>query len=46
MSSTDQSASAPGHPHSLESLLRQQRNIVQLLRNQKAGPNVYPGVPA
>ena len=31
---------------SLESLLQRQRNIVEFLRNQKTGPNVYPGVPA
>jgi glycine cleavage system aminomethyltransferase T len=31
---------------SLESLLNGAGNIVELLRNQQAGPNVYPGVPA
>ena len=31
---------------SLESLLKGAGNIVELLRNQQAGPNVYPGVPA
>jgi syringate O-demethylase len=31
---------------SLESLLSSSGNIVELLRNQQAGPNVYPGVPA
>lgn len=31
---------------SLESLLSKSGNIVELLRNQQAGPNVYPGVPA
>jgi syringate O-demethylase len=31
---------------SLESLLAGAGNIVELLRNQQAGPNVYPGVPA
>lgn len=46
MSSTEPSATARERSHSLESLLRGQRNIVQLLRNQQAGPNVYPGVPA
>ncbi|MEG3089090.1 syringate O-demethylase [Sphingomonas sp. PB4P5] len=31
---------------SLQSLLDQSGNIVELLRNQQTGPNVYPGVPA
>jgi glycine cleavage system aminomethyltransferase T len=31
---------------SLQSLLSGAGNIVELLRNQQAGPNVYPGVPA
>ena len=31
---------------SLESLLGSAGNVVELLRNQQAGPNVYPGVPA
>ncbi len=31
---------------SLESLLGGVPNIVELLRNQQVGPNVYPGVPA
>jgi len=31
---------------SLEDLLRESGNPVDLLRNQKTGPNVYPGVPA
>jgi glycine cleavage system aminomethyltransferase T len=31
---------------SLESLLGSAGNIVELLRNQQVGPNVYPGVPA
>ena len=31
---------------SLESLLSSAGNVVELLRNQQAGPNVYPGVPA
>lgn len=30
----------------LETLLREQKNIADFLRNQKTGPNVYPGVPA
>src|SRR5580765_3137662 len=32
--------------HSLESLLGEQSNTAHFLRNQQAGPNVYPGVPA
>lgn len=31
---------------SLENMLVETGNIVELLRNQQAGPNVYPGVPA
>ena len=31
---------------SLESLLGSAGSVVELLRNQQAGPNVYPGVPA
>ena len=31
---------------SLESLLSGVGGIVEFLRNQQAGPNVYPGVPA
>lgn len=31
---------------SLEALLEQSGDIVELLRNQQSGPNVYPGVPA
>ena len=31
---------------SLESLLNGVDSIVEFLRNQQAGPNVYPGVPA
>src|SRR5882724_1044200 len=31
---------------SLESLLQSVGNVTELLRNQKVGPNVYPGVPA
>ena len=31
---------------SLEDVLRESGNPVHLLRNQKTGPNVYPGVPA
>src|SRR6202021_3460837 len=34
-----------GEP-SLESLLNSAGDIVEFLRNQQAGPNVYPGVPA
>jgi len=41
MSATPSSKAA-----SLESLLSSSGNIVELLRNQQAGPNVYPGVPA
>ncbi len=33
-------------PQSLEALLENNCDIVELLRNQQAGPNVYPGVPA
>ncbi len=35
-----------GGVQSLESLLNGSGNVVELLRNQQAGPNVYPGVPA
>src|SRR5260221_3382867 len=31
---------------SLESLLQSAGNVTAVLRNQKVGPNVYPGVPA
>lgn len=31
---------------SLQSLLDQSGDIVELLRNQQSGPNAYPGVPA
>jgi glycine cleavage system aminomethyltransferase T len=31
---------------SLQQLLDASGNIVELLRNQQSGPNVYPGVPA
>ena len=31
---------------SLEALLQSAGSIVELLRNQQTGPNVYPGVPA
>jgi len=31
---------------SLESLLNEKGDIVEFLRNQQVGPNVYPGVPA
>jgi glycine cleavage system aminomethyltransferase T len=31
---------------SLEAMLESNGDIVELLRNQQAGPNVYPGVPA
>ncbi len=40
------SASSRGAASSLESLLNGAGNIVEFLRNQQAGPNVYPGVPA
>jgi syringate O-demethylase len=33
-------------PGSLEALLRSTDDIVELLRNQQVGPNVYPGVPS
>jgi glycine cleavage system aminomethyltransferase T len=33
-------------PESLEDVLAQGGNTVELLRNSPAGPNVYPGVPA
>lgn len=33
-------------PASLEALLQSTGNVVELLRNQQVGPNVYPGVPA
>jgi syringate O-demethylase len=35
-----------GQVQSLESLLSGTPNIAHMLRNQQAGPNVYPGVPA
>src|SRR5258708_26173187 len=39
--------SAPSRgAQSLESLLNGIDSIVEFLRNQQAGPNVYPGVPA
>jgi glycine cleavage system aminomethyltransferase T len=41
MTNSDRSAAA-----SLESFLAGAGNIVDLLRNQQSGPNVYPGVPA
>jgi syringate O-demethylase len=31
---------------SLEALLQSTGNVVELLRNQQIGPNIYPGVPA
>jgi syringate O-demethylase len=37
--------SSRGNAQSLESLLGRAGNVVELLRNQQAGPNVYPGVP-
>jgi glycine cleavage system aminomethyltransferase T len=40
------SNAAPRTAPSLDSLLRGAGSIVELLRNQQAGPNVYPGVPA
>src|SRR5271165_3586553 len=40
------SASSRDAVQSLESLLNGAGNIVDFLRNQQAGPNVYPGVPA
>ena len=40
------SKSAPSTVQSLESMLNGAGSIVDLLRNQQAGPNVYPGVPA
>ena len=40
------SNSSPKNAQSLESLLQGSGNIVEFLRNQQAGPNVYPGVPA
>ena len=40
------SSSLPKDAKSLESFLRASGNVVELLRNQQAGPNVYPGVPA
>ena len=30
----------------LEELLQTKKNLVDFLRNQQTGPNVYPGVPA
>ena len=40
------STSSRGGVQSLESLLSGVGGIVEFLRNQQAGPNVYPGVPA
>src|SRR5271168_5600939 len=40
------SALPRGAASSLETLLNGAGNIVEFLRNQQAGPNVYPGVPA
>ena len=40
------SKAAPNPVPSLASLLDSAGNVVELLRNQQAGPNVYPGVPA
>jgi glycine cleavage system aminomethyltransferase T len=40
------SATSRGAVQSLESLLNGVDNVVNFLRNQQAGPNVYPGVPA
>jgi len=40
------SSSSPGNIRSLEEVLEDAGNIVQFLRNQQSGPNVYPGVPA
>jgi len=40
------SAPPRGGAASLESLLNGVGSIVEFLRNQQAGPNVYPGVPA
>jgi glycine cleavage system aminomethyltransferase T len=40
------SASSRGSVQSLESLLNSVGSTVEFLRNQQAGPNVYPGVPA
>src|SRR4030095_8137163 len=33
-------------PRNLEEVLQSAGNVVELLRNQQTGPNVYPGVPA
>ncbi len=40
------SSPSRGAVQSLESLLNGAGSIVEFLRNQQAGPNVYPGVPA
>ena len=40
------STSSRGAVQSLESLLNGVDSVVDLLRNQQGGPNVYPGVPA
>lgn len=40
------SAASQGKVRSLEKVLRDAGNIVEFLRNQQSGPNVYPGVPA
>jgi hypothetical protein len=40
------SKTTPSSVQSLEALLNGAGSIVELLRNQHAGPNVYPGVPA
>ena len=40
------SVSSPGNARSLQDVLRDSGNIVEFLRNQQSGPNVYPGVPA
>src|SRR5471032_871134 len=41
----DETVSA-NNPKNLQDVLDQQGNIVDFLRNQQTGPNVYPGVPA
>ena len=38
--------SSPANARSLEDVLRDAGDIVEFLRNQQSGPNVYPGVPA
>ncbi len=40
------SSSSANSAQSLERLLQSSGNIVEFLRNQQTGPNVYPGVPA